>query len=180
MRIEGDDDMNPDWMELVIEAGLSRLRIADCGLRIRGIADCGLKLETVAKARAPETAPRKTELMNQIEMKQRTKAFALRIIKAVEALPRARTGEVLGKQLLRCGTSVGANYRAACRARSSADFIAKMGIVEEEADETIYWMELLVEAGFVKAAKLKLLMQEADELVAIAVASINTTRGRTR
>ena len=82
--------------------------------------------------------------------------------------------------MLRCGTSVEANYRAACRARSSADFIAKMGIVEEEADETIYWMELLVEAGLVKAAKLKLLMQEADELVAIAVASINTTRGHTR
>jgi four helix bundle protein len=177
MRIEGDDDMNPDWMELVIEAGLMKQKPADCGLRI---ADCGLKLETVAKAPAPGTAPRKTEHMNQNEMKQRTKAFALRIIKAVEALPRARTGEVLGKQLLRCGTSVGANYRAACRARSSADFIAKMGIVEEEADETIYWMELLVEAGLVKAAKLKLLMQEADELVAIAVASINTTRGHTR
>ena len=135
-----------------------------------------MKLKTVAKA----PAPRKSEPMNQIEMKQRTKAFALRIIKAVEALPRARTGEVLGKQLLRCGTSVGANYRAACRARSTADFIAKLGIVEEEADETIYWMELLVEAGFVKAPKLKLLMQEADELVAIVVASINTTRGRTR
>jgi four helix bundle protein len=144
------------------------------------IADCGLKLENAAKTPVPGRAPRKTEHMNQNEMKQRTKAFALRIIKAVEALPRARTGEVLGKQLLRCGTSMGANYRAACRARSSADFIAKMDIVEEEADETIYWMELLVEAGLVKAAKLKMLMQEADELVAIAVAYINTTRGHTR
>jgi hypothetical protein len=93
------------------------------------IADCGLKLENVAEARAPGTAPRKTEHMNQNEMKQRTKAFALRIIKAVEALPHARTGEVLGRQLLRSGTSVGANYRAACRAKSSADFISKMGTV---------------------------------------------------
>ena len=82
--------------------------------------------------------------------------------------------------MLRCGTSVGANYRAACRARSSADFIAKLGIVEEEAGETIYWMELLVEAGLVQAAKLKLVIQEADELTAIAVASNNTSRGRTR
>ena len=133
-----------------------------------------------SRSTGARTAPRKTEHMNPNDMKQRTKAFALRIIKAVEALPRARTGEVLGKQLLRCGTSVGANYRTACRARSSADFIAKMGIVEEEADETIYWMELLVEAGLVKAAKLKMLMQEADELVAIAVAYINTTHGHTR
>jgi four helix bundle protein len=118
--------------------------------------------------------------MNQNEMKQRTKAFALRIIKAVEALPRARTGEVLGCQLLRSGTSVGANYRAACRAKSSADFISKMGTVEEEADESGYWMELLVDAGMVKPAKLELLLRKANELVAITVASINTTRGRTR
>ena len=118
--------------------------------------------------------------MNQNEMKQRTKAFALRIIKAVEALPHARTGEVLGRQLLRSGTSVGANYRAACRAKSSADFISKMGTVEEEADESGYWMELLVDAGVVKPAKLELLLREANELVAITVASINTTRGHTR
>src|ERR1035441_2186514 len=110
--------------------------------------------------------------MSNENLKQRTKQFALRIIKLVESLPHDRTCDVLGKQLLRAGTSVGANYRAACRARSAADFISKMGIVEEEADEAIYWMELLVEAGLVKAAKLKLLMQEADELVAIAVASI--------
>jgi four helix bundle protein len=114
--------------------------------------------------------------MNPNEMKQRTKAFALRIIKAVEALPRARTGEVLGRQLLRSGTSVGANYRAACRAKSSADFISKMGTVEEEADESGYWMELLVEAEVVKPAKLELLLREANELVAITVASINTAR----
>src|SRR5664279_1105361 len=123
-----------------------------------------------------QNSARKTEHMNPNEMKQRTKAFALRIIKAVEALPRARTGEVLGRQLLRSGTSVGANYRAACRAKSSADFISKMGTVEEEADESGYWMELLVDAGVVKPAKMSALLQEAGELTAIAVSSINTAR----
>jgi four helix bundle protein len=118
--------------------------------------------------------------MNASEMKQRTKAFALSIINAVESLPRSRTAEVLGRQLLRSGTSVGANYRAACRSRSPADFLSRMGVVEEEADETIYWMELLVAAGLVQAGAWELLLREADELVAIAVASINTARGRTR
>ena len=118
--------------------------------------------------------------MNAKELKQRTKAFAVRIVKLVDSLPRTPAGNVLGRQLLRSGTSVGANYRAACRAKSSADFISKMGTVEEEADESGYWMELLIDAGVVKPAKLELLLQEADELVAIAVASINTTRGHTR
>jgi four helix bundle protein len=76
--------------------------------------------------------------MNQNDLKQRTQKFALKIIKLVETLPRGRTADVLGNQLLRSGTSVGANYRAACRARSSADFISKMGIVEEEIDESLY------------------------------------------
>jgi four helix bundle protein len=82
--------------------------------------------------------------MTKDELKRRTRLFALDVIRLVELLPRSRTTEVLGKQLLRSGTSVGANYRAACRAKSSADFVSKMGIVEEEADEAIYWMELLV------------------------------------
>jgi four helix bundle protein len=118
--------------------------------------------------------------MNPNELKQRTKAFAVRIIKLVDSLPKTPVGNVLGRQLLRSGTSVGANYRAVCRAKSSADFISKMGTVEEEADETCYWLELLVEASVLKPAKLELLLREANELVAIAVASINTTRGRTR
>jgi four helix bundle protein len=83
--------------------------------------------------------------MTQDEMKQRTKTLALRIMKLVERLPATKTADVLGKQLLRSGTSVGANYRAACRAKSTADFIFKLSIVEEEADESIYWIELLVE-----------------------------------
>jgi four helix bundle protein len=109
-------------------------------------------------------------------LKTRTKAFALRIIRLAEALPRSRTANVVGQQLLRSGTSVGANYRAACRARSTAEFVSKMGIVEEEADESIFWMELLVDAGIVKKELVQPLMNEADELLAIAVTSIRTAR----
>ena len=85
--------------------------------------------------------------MTSEEMQSRTKQFALRIIKLVESLPNTRTGKVIGNQLLRSGTSVGANYRAACRAKSTADFINKLAIVEEEADESIYWIEILVESN---------------------------------
>ena len=113
-------------------------------------------------------------------MKRRTKQFALRVIRLSESLPCGRTAEVIGRQLLRSGTSVAANYRAACRAKSRADFISKMGTVEEEADESLYWMELLAEAGIVKAELLGSLKQEADEILAITVASINTARKRTR
>jgi four helix bundle protein len=114
--------------------------------------------------------------MNNENLKQRTKQFALRIVKLVESLPPDEISRMLGRQLLRAGTSVGANYRAACRSKSTADFISKMGTVEEEADESGYWMELLVEAGKIKAAKVSALMQEASELTAIAVSSINTAR----
>jgi len=114
--------------------------------------------------------------MNKHEVLRRTKQFALRVVQLVESLPRGRTTEVLGRQLLRSGTSVGANYRAACRAKSQADFVAKMGIVEEEADEALYWMDLLVEAGIVKAQKLESLMKETDEILSITVASIKTAR----
>ena len=114
--------------------------------------------------------------MDKEEMKRRTKQFALRVVRLVETLPRGRTADVLGRQLLRSGTSVGANYRAACRAKSTADFIAKMGIVEEESDESVYWMELLVEVGIVKAELLESLMKEGNEILAITVASINTAK----
>ncbi len=116
--------------------------------------------------------------MNSDELKKRTKEFALRVIRLVESLPRGRTVDVIGRQLLRSGTSVGANYRAACRAKSAADFISKMGTVEEEADESLYWMELLIEAKIVEPDKLESLMNEADELLAITVSSINTARKR--
>jgi four helix bundle protein len=115
-------------------------------------------------------------LVDKEQLKLRTKQFALRVIRLVEALSSGKTADVLGRQLLRSGTSVGANYRAACRAKSTADFIAKMGIVEEETDESVYWMELLVEAGITKAELLESLMKEGNEILAITVASINTAK----
>ncbi len=135
---------------------------ADCGVRNEKSADCGTK----------GTWKR----MNSDELKKRTKAFALSVIRLVEALPAGRTADVIGRQLLRSGTSVGANYCAACRAKSTADFISKMGTVEEEADESLYWMELLIEAEIVESVKLEFLMNEANELLAMTVASINTAR----
>ena len=117
--------------------------------------------------------------MEQKDLKERPKEFALMVIGLVEALPRGRTADVIGRQLLRSGTSVGANYRAACRAKSQADFISKMGIVEEEADESLFWMELLIDAGIVESKRLEGLMKEADELLAITVSSIKTAKMRT-
>ncbi len=114
--------------------------------------------------------------MDADEFKRRTKAFALRVIRLVDALPKSRTGEVVGRQLLRSATSVGANYRAAARARSRAEFMAKMGIVEEECDESAYWMELLVEGDLIEEARVTELMNEANEIVAMVVASIRTAR----
>ena len=111
-------------------------------------------------------------------LKERTKAFALAIIRLVEGLSRGRTADVLGRQLLDAGTSVGANYRAACRAESPADFISKMGIVEEEADETIYWMELLILSGLVRKSDITNLLDEANEILAMTVSSIKTARAR--
>ena len=118
--------------------------------------------------------------MNQQELKQRTKDFALRVIKMVDALPKKPSASVLGHQLLRSGTSVAANYRAACRARSPAEFIAKMGVVEEEADESAFWVELIGDAGLQKAERLSGLLQEANELTATTVASIKPRAGRLR
>lgn len=116
--------------------------------------------------------------MNAEEFKDRTKAFGLRVVRLVEALPKSRTSDVFGKQLLRCGTSVGANYRAACRAKSPADFIAKMKIVEEECDESLYWMDLIVESALMPEHRVAELNKEADELLAMVVASIKTARSR--
>ena len=115
--------------------------------------------------------------MRNENLKERTRSFALRVIRLTEALPKGRTADVIGKQLLRSGTSVGANYRAACRPKSSADFIAKMSIVEEEADESIYWMELLIESGLMNQERMEELLKEANELLAIVVASIKTAKG---
>jgi four helix bundle protein len=114
--------------------------------------------------------------MDEREFKDRTKKLALRVIRLVEALPKSQAADVIDRQLLRSATSVGANYRAACRGKSPADVICKLSIVEEEADESIYWMELLIESGLVPEPKLANLMGEMNEIVAMIVASIKTLR----
>ena len=110
------------------------------------------------------------------EFKKRTKQFAIRIIKLFRALPRTEEARVIGKQMLRSGTSVAANYRAVCRARSKAEFIAKMGVVVEESDETVLWLELLVDTQIVANNRMTALLAEANELLAIFAASQRTAR----
>ena len=110
------------------------------------------------------------------ELRARTKRFAVRIVKLCDALPNRPAGWIIAKQILRSGTSVAANYRAACRSRSKAEFIAKLCIVVEEADETLYWLELLSETGLVPASKLQNLMDEANQLTSIFVAARKTSR----
>ncbi len=114
--------------------------------------------------------------MDEDELKARTKAFSLRCIKLAESLPYRGPGRIICDQLTRAGSSVGANYRAACRSRSRAEFLSKLGTVEEEADESGYWMELIMESGMKPARLVEPLHGEADELVRIIVASINTAR----
>jgi four helix bundle protein len=113
-------------------------------------------------------------------LKVLTKAFALAMVRLVEELPNRRSGWVIGDQLMRSGTSVGANYRSACRARSRRDFIAKMGIVEEEADESEYWLELAVDAGLMAAERVGQLRDDARHIVAMTVLSIKSARGAPR
>jgi four helix bundle protein len=114
--------------------------------------------------------------VNEQEFKRRTKNIAIRVLTLVEALPRSVSGSVIGRQIVRSGTAIGSNYRAACRALSRADLIAKLGHVEEEADETLYWMELLIERQIVAAQKLQPLMSDVNEVLAMTVASIQTLR----
>jgi four helix bundle protein len=116
--------------------------------------------------------------MDSGELKKRTKRFALAVVRFVESLPRRRTADVMGGQLLRAGTSVAANYRSACRARSRRDFISKITIVEEEADESCFWLEMFLEAGIVERTTISWLLNEAKELTAIFTASGRTAKGR--
>ena len=112
------------------------------------------------------------------ELQQRTKAFAVRVIRMFGQLPKSTEADVLGRQVLRSGTSVAANYREACRARSKAELLSKLGLVEQELDETMLWLELLVEAEIVSRSKMDPLMQETDELLRIVVASMKTLKGQ--
>ena len=109
--------------------------------------------------------------MTEDDLKKRTKQFALRILKLVAALPKTIAGRTIGNQLARSGTSVAANYRAACRGRSKAEFIAKLGVVEEEADESALWLELIIEGDLLKKELVQPLWNEANELVAIMTSS---------
>jgi len=116
--------------------------------------------------------------MTEQEFKDRTKQIALRVIRLVESLPNTKTAQIIGKQLLRSATSVGANYRAACRGKSTADILHKLAIVEEEADESLHWLELLVESNTISENKLSALMSDVNEIVAKVVASIKTLRSQ--
>jgi four helix bundle protein len=112
----------------------------------------------------------------QFDLRNRTKAFALAVVGLVEDLPRGRSADAIGNQLLRSGTSVAANYRAACHARSRREFVAKLGIVEEEADESQFWMDLIIARGWADTERVIKLRDEARQLVAITVTSIRTAR----
>lgn len=114
--------------------------------------------------------------MDENELRNRTKSFAIRIINLVNTLPNSQLGKMVGNQLLKSGTSVGANYRSACRARSHAEFTSKLGIVLEEADESLYWMEIIVEANLLEQKRMVEIIQEANELVAIFTTSLKTSK----
>ncbi len=114
--------------------------------------------------------------MGEYPLRERTKKLALRIIRLAESMPSSESGRIIGRQLLRSGTSVGANYRASLRAKSKADMLNKWKIVEEEADETLYWLEILVESNLMPEAKLRPLMMEVEEILSIHVATIKTLR----
>lgn len=116
--------------------------------------------------------------MDEKTFKARTKKLAVAIIKEVDKLPRSLAADVIGRQLIRSGTSIGANYRAACRAKSTPDMINKLKIVEEESDETEYWLELLVEAELAPKEQIKNIYKETDEILSMTVASLKTLRGR--
>ncbi len=147
------------------------VRNAECGVRnTEWQAGVGELFRKRANQRRQERS------LNCENLKRRTKRFGLDVIRLFEKLPKDEVCRILGRQLLRSGTSVGANYRAACRAKSSADFISKLGTVEEEADESGYWLEMLVDAQKMQPAAAAPLIQEAGELTAIAVSSINTAR----
>ena len=118
--------------------------------------------------------------MSTRQFRRRTFQFGIRIVRLTQASPKTDVGRVIGNQLLRSGTAVGANYRAAARARSRAEFIAKMGIVEEECDESLYWLEMLAELELVNANRLTELQREADEILSIVIASIRTARSNAK
>jgi four helix bundle protein len=169
------------------------LRIADCGLERHRedlqIADCGLERQQEKlriadwdwnEDRRLEGSVGKERGISPEVMKSRTKQFAMKIIQLCQSLPRNREGRLIGDQIFRGETSVASNYRAACRARSRAEFIAKMGIVEEEADETLFWLELIDDIQLLDKTLTAPLIKEGNELLSIVVSSINTARKKAK
>jgi four helix bundle protein len=146
-------------------------------LRLRRAActDC-LHLESRKTVESAKCRVQNVSSMKHQNLQNRTRNFALAVIKFTEGLPHDDTSRTIGRQLLRSGTSVGANYRAVCRGKSKADFISKMGTVLEEADESAFWIELLVDAAKADAQGAQPLLVETNELIAIAASSINTAR----
>ena len=140
------------------------------------IADRGLR----SVEKKEESARVADSVMSTDDFRQRTFRFGVRIVRLVQTLTKNDLGRLIGNQLLRSGTAVGANYRAAARARSRADFIAKMGIVEEECDETLYWLEMLVELQLINADRSNELRTEGNEILALVVASVRTARGNAK
>jgi four helix bundle protein len=120
----------------------------------------------------------KARIMTKLDLQRRTKQFALRVLKLVDSLPNRRSGWIIGDQLGRCATSVGANYRAACKSRSRAEFISKIGVVEEEADESAFWLEMILGSAMLASEEVGPLLREANELVAIMGASRITAAAR--
>ena len=126
--------------------------------------------------RKADTGYRKESAMTRAEFRTRTFQFGIRSIRLAESLPKTTVAQIVAKQLIRAATSVGSNYRAAIRSRSRADFVAKMGIVEEECDETVYWIEVLVELGLLSETRTSALQEEANEIRAVTISSIKTAR----
>ena len=116
--------------------------------------------------------------MNEDDLRLRTKEFALRIIKLADSLPKNASGKAIGTQIIRSGTSIGANYRAACRARSTNEFVSKLGIVLEESDETVFWIELIIESNLLSKEKMQSIHKEANELTAIFASSIKSCKNK--
>ncbi len=140
------------------------------------IADRGLRIAE----RKAESLRIADGVMSAEDFRKRTFQLGIRIVRLVEALPKTDPARVIGRQLLRSGTAVGANYRAAARAQSRAEFVAKMGIVEEECGETLYWLDLLIELQLVSHSRLQDLRSEANEILSIVVAPIRTARGNAK
>ena len=162
------------WLRVSLEC--FRLKtISDSGFRI---CEFGFANSDLILGFSEEDPRSKYETMTKAELKQRTKQFALRIIKVADALPKTTAGFVIGKQLIKAGTAVAANYRAACRGRSDAEFLSKITVVEEEADESLFWLEMVLESGMLSKKLLNDLVKEANELTAIFTSTGKTLKSK--